>query len=531
MPVTAAKQCIEIPRAADAHRWLADGDGALGDAIAHTQRATGGAHWHFRLDANNVHRVESVYRLSLELGAGMHFSLEPEAQLDPATREYLGDFVRRALFEDPRRSPSQRRKDEALLQTIAPQLEPAQGTRIELVTRILYLGCRALVRDAFHRPLPDDGKPGRIESPVLIGAYGGEHVGDAAILGGVLLDLHARYGTRRVLLGSFRPAHSERLVRSLDVPVEVQVFHYTDDCAKEQLRDADGLVFAGGPLMDLPNLLVKHWNAAVEARCRGLPFIIDRIGVGPFASWPSRFVARRIARLATSLSVRTSGAARQPELRGLGAQIKNDPAFPYIESRGQNWKPLSQLRYQDQLDVESLLQGAEEKFKVGINLRPIRHLWSPAGKIASRQAEAQCLERVAAAIVLVAEKIPTRFVFFPMNPIQLGGSDLQSAWQLHQLVGRRADFRVWQGDPEIDGLLSLLRRLDAAVTMRFHACIFALSQGVPTLGIDYYAHAGGKVEELFNDRSLIDDVTRIDTLETHWLAQKLEALARAAGYA
>ena len=117
-----------------------------------------------------------------------------------------------------------------------------------------------------------------------------------------------------------------------------------------------------------------------------------------------------------------------------------------------------------------------------------------------------------------------------MNPIQLGCSDLQSAWRLHKLVGSRADFRVWQADPGVAGLLFMLRGLDAAVTMRFHACIFALSQAVPTLGIDYYAHAGGKVEELFRDRGLSDDVARIDALQTAWLVNRLEAMARAAGY-
>ncbi len=528
--MTVADQRIEIPAEADAHHWLSSGDGALANSIVQAQRATGTARWHFKLDLNNAHRVESLYRLSRDIGAELSFSVAPEVQLDPATREYLGDFVRRALCKDPQRSVSQQPEDAALLKVIASGEEDSQGTRIAMVARILVLGFRALLRDSLRRPFPDFGNPGQIENPVLIGAYGGEHVGDAAILGGVLLRLHARYGTQRVLLGSFRPRHTERLVRSLDVPVDVQVFHYDDTCAREQLHVADGLVFAGGPLMDLPNLLVRHWNAAIEARRRGLPFIMDRIGVGPFAAWPGRFVARRIARLATSISVRTSGAAQQPEIRGIKTRIKSDPAFPYLKSRGQNQAALTRLRHRDQQDVDSLLRGAQEKFKVGINLRPIRHLWSPAGEPASRRAETQCLERVAEAIVLVAQKIPTRFVFFPMNPIQLGGSDLHSAWRLHKLVGTQADFRVWQGDPELDGLLSLMRRLDAAVTMRFHACIFALSQGVPTLGIDYYAHAGGKVGELFSDRSVVDDVTRIDRLEAHWLAHKLESFARASGY-
>jgi polysaccharide pyruvyl transferase WcaK-like protein len=527
MSMKTAAQRIEIPRQANAHGWLAKGDGSLAGVIS---RSEVGSSWHFEIDETNAHNVEGLYRLSLDCRATALFSLASASQLDSATREFLGDFARRALLEDSSRTRGQQSEDQALLRAVAPANEVPEKTRLQVAPRILYEGARAWLGDTIGNRHGVERNPERIESPVLIGAYGGEHIGDAAILGGVLLNLYKRFDTRRVVLGSFRPAHTERLVRSLDVPVEVEVFQYDNGAAEERLRDADGLVFAGGPLMDLPNLLVKHWNTAVEARRRGLPFIIDRIGVGPFASWPSRFAARKIARLATSLSVRTAGAARKDELRGLEVQVLEDPAFTYLESRGREESSLTRLREIDRDDVESLFEGAESKFKVGINLRPIRHLWSPDGEDASRRAEAQCLERVADAIRLLDAKLPVRFIFFPMNPIQLGGSDLHSAWRLHNLVGSDPDLRVWQGDPEVDGLFSFIRRLDAALTMRFHACIFSLSAGIPTLGIDYYAHAGGKVGELFRDRSLSDDATRIDTLETPWLSQKLEAIARSAGY-
>jgi len=525
--VSLSSQGIVIPGEADAHKWLQDGDGALADAVSRTQRDSNGAVWQFGLDQHNVYRVESLYQLSRDLGALLRISLMPEAGLDAGAQMFLEDFVRYKLLPDPVRSAEWHLEDLKLLLATAGEKRSAWSLQLKALSRIVYRGVRALFREAFWRCPARPEQADRIECPLLIGAYGGEHAGDAAILGGILLDLHAMHGTRRALLGSFRPAHTARLVQSLDVPVEVRVFDYEPAGAEEQLGSADALVFAGGPLMDLPELLVKHWNVALKARNLGLPFIMDRIGVGPFARRPSRYVARRIARLATSLSVRTSGAARQPELRGLDARVENDPAFTYLESRGPDLSALSMLRSRDRREVDSLLRGAENKFKVGINLRPMRHLWSPRGETSSRRAEAQCLEGIAEALALVGQKIPTRYVFFPMNPIQLGGSDLLSAWQLHKLLGRDVDFQVWQGDPEIDGLLYLLRRLDAAVTMRFHACIFALSQGLPTLGIDYYPHAGGKVEELFADRALPGNVTRVDILEARWLADKLEGIASA----
>jgi len=521
---------FEIPSEADAHGWLENGGGGLGDAVAGARRAVEGAIWLYPLDQDNAHRVESLYRLSREFDAELRLLHPPRSVLDAGSRAFLEDFLCRLLVQDPERSRKQCLEDKALLQRLASGEEAPAAGRFEEMYRALRPGFQALARDVFHRRHATPEELRSIEYPLLIGAYGGEHVGDAAILGGVLLGLHERYGTQRAALCSFRPAHSERLVHSLDVPVEVEVFDYEHGQAEARLRLADALIFAGGPLMDLPNLLVRHWNLAIEARRRRLPFIMDRIGVGPFARRSSRFAARRIARLATAISVRTSGAARQPELSGLDVGTASDPAFNYLESRGSCSRELSRLSDRERRDVESLFQGAEGKFKVGINLRPIRHLWCPKGEAASRKTESQCLERIAEAIALVARKLPVRFVFFPMNPIQLGGSDLQSAWRLHKLVGNRAEFRVWQAEPGVDGLLFMLRQLDAAVTMRFHACIFALSQSIPTLGIDYYASTGGKVGELFTDRGMTDDVARIDALETAWLVRKLEAVAGALGY-
>mgnify|MGYP003430608390 CR=1 FL=1 len=55
------------------------------------------------------------------------------------------------------------------------------------------------------------------------------------------------------------------------------------------------------------------------------------------------------------------------------------------------------------------------------------------------------------------------------------------------------------------------------------AAVFALSQGVPTVGIDYYAHGGGrgKVSELFDDRGVGDRVVTIADLDPERLVRML----------
>jgi polysaccharide pyruvyl transferase WcaK-like protein len=367
--------------------------------------------------------------------------------------------------------------------------------------------------------------PDRLGSAVLIGAYGGDHVGDAAILGGVLLGLHRDHGITRACILSQRPGHTARLAAALETPVEVTVRPYDYATLRAELDRSDALAFAGGPLMDLPRMLVKHLAAARMARAARKPFLICRVGVGPFSRRISAWTARLIAAHADMLSVRTSGAARHPVLRGLEVQTGRDPAFDYLESRGR----LTRLTGTEQASVERLLEGTEGRVLIGLNIRPIRHEWSHQGKDFSRDAEEGFnlrLSEVMAAVSAAAPR-PVTWVFFPMNPIQLGSSDLAAAWRLHRLVGARADLRVWEADPDVDGVLHLLRRLDGAVAMRFHAAIFCLSQGVPTIGIDYYPGQGGKVEQLFHDFGLGDDVRRIDTSDADWMRDRLARLAGA----
>jgi polysaccharide pyruvyl transferase WcaK-like protein len=66
-----------------------------------------------------------------------------------------------------------------------------------------------------------------------------------------------------------------------------------------------------------------------------------------------------------------------------------------------------------------------------------------------------------------------------------------------------------------------------ALTMRFHATIFAQSQGVPAIGIDYFPGAGGKVTSLLAESGAADDVTTVAAFSATWLAERLLHKARA----
>lgn len=400
------------------------------------------------------------------------------------------------------------------------------GTAIADVADVLTLGVSGHLRSRIPGRPVGKGRDPKIETALLIGAYGGEHIGDAAILGGVLLRIHARHGTRRAILMTQRPYHTRHLIPMLDVPVEVEVREYTAANIRRGLSEASGVVFAGGPLTDLPKQLVRHLETVSRARRLGLPFVMEGIGPGSFARRPSRVTARRLLELADRITLRTSDNATSPIMQGLRAEVGRDPAFDYLATRGED---LSRLPTHEPIEVERLLADAEDRPVIGLNVRPIGHLFTVAPDGAdpasfTREIEDRFEREFAAGLAQFAAAAPKPpiFVFFPMNAIQFGMSDLTSAWRIIQHLPKGTDFRLWEADASLDGVVDLLRRVDCVVSMRFHGAIFALSQSRPVIGIDYRIGKRDKVAAVMADAGFPDDVQRIDELRADWLSLKLQ---------
>ena len=405
------------------------------------------------------------------------------------------------------------------------------------IASVLFDGVRATAQWGVARGKTLGRRRGDVRPPnsshhrvLVLGAYGGEHIGDTAILGGVLLRMHQRHGVAQAVLMTQRPAHTQRLVRMLDLPVAIEVELYEHPQIHQQVQRADAIVFAGGPLMDLPKQLVRHLYAVSLAERQRKPFFIEGVGAGPFVRKPSEWVARRLAGMAQRISVRTSDDSRHAIFRGCNPVAGRDPAFDYLATRSGN---LDGPTASDRQWVDHLLEDAESRTLVGINVRPIRHEYTEGEGNESqgeytRRIEAQFEQRLADGIRSFAASAEnqTRFIFFPMNAIQFGLSDLRSAYRIQKLLGGDVDFRVWEADASIEGVLSLLRRLDAVVAMRFHAAIFALSQECPVVGIDYRVGRRDKVAALLGDFNLSDHCARIDLMTAEWLARQLAAITR-----
>lgn len=491
---------LTTEQCASAHAWLRKEPSALDHLIARSRELakTATVQWIFPVTSETVHQIEAVYRIAQD--EGFTLQLECTSALNEREKAFVDDFARHCLGA----------KDGSATETLG-LVDYAAAARE---------GLEAFSRSRARRR-PQWRFPGPMATVTIIGAYGGDHVGDAAILGGVLLTLNRLYGTTSATVMSHRPEHTRRLAAGLETPVSVKVAHYSAASTDKALAVSDGLILAGGPVMDLPRVLLKHLSSAYKARSLGLPFLVERVGVGPFKRDLSRKFAGRLMSLAAAISVRSSASGDDSVLKGKTFTVASDPAFDYLATRSR----LSRLTPAEASSIDELLSGTQGRPLIGLNVRPIRHSWAAAGADFARDAETAFTEKLAEAMIESTQvgSPPPVFVFFPMNPIQFGMSDLHAAYRIQKLLGGRADMRVWQADPDVDGVLALLRRLDAVVAMRLHACIFSFSQSLPLLGVDYYPGHGGKVEQLFKDRSHPNDVRRIDNFDAKWMVSSLLA--------
>jgi len=481
------------------HDYLRGDANALAELLDRSRRArdAGPVQWRVPLTAATVHRMEGLHRLTEEEGICINF--QPISGLCDEDRTFFEDYSEHRLIHS-RMLHYKRRLQE---------LYSAAHEAGDALTRVLRPTRRSLDR------------PDTLRSLVIIGAYGGDHIGDAAILGGVLNAVNRCHSVRHATVMSYRPHHTRHLVSGLSIPVTITVEPYEAYRVDRALDDADALVLAGGPIFDSPRILAKHIASVHSARIRGRPFFVERVGIGTTWRRPSSWLARSILGLAESISVRSSESAHHPLLSGLSPQITRDPAFDYLETH---------LRELDKRAVGALTAGAEGAVLIGVNLRPAHDEHAAPGKAAPQALSDDLIESLSTALIKFAAKThrPVRYIFFPMNAVQHGMSDMSAAFQLHRAVGNRIDLRVWEGNPGLDGVLHLLRKLDLVIAMRLHAAIFSMSQGLPVLGLDYFQGKGGKLTELFYDSGRSDWTRTTEAFEVDWLVNKIEASLEAA---
>jgi len=174
------------------------------------------------------------------------------------------------------------------------------------------------------------------------------------------------------------------------------------------------------------------------------------------------------------------------------------------------------------------LSDTENRPVIGINIRPINDLFTPTKGNQDRLAQTRTIEdqmerNLAKGLTQFATECDVQpvFIFFPMNAIQFGKSDNRSAYRISRHLPPDMDARFWQSDASLEAVVSLIRRLDTVISMRFHATIFALSQNCLPIGIDYRIGMKYKVTAVMEDAGQSEFCCRIDEVDSQWITDKL----------
>lgn len=331
-----------------------------------------------------------------------------------------------------------------------------------------------------------------VENVCILGMYGGEHVGDAAILGGSILRVLQRHpAINKITIYSFRKDRTECWVNNL-TELPKNIFIEVCGCHKdfaEIIKKSDMLMWAGGPVMELPVVLSRIYYFIKVAKSVGITFEMEGIGYGPINTYFGKLITKRIIDKANYLTVRSeSDKKRIGTTLGLNEKdISQDPAFTYLASIPQN----PTLDVDESRSIDKILKYSQDKV-IAINLRP---LWKRYGRNTTFDSDS-FLTEIIKTISLLKD---TTIIFFPMNTDQYGFSDLDVAYKIKEKLSPECDFRIWEYEPTVNGVITLLRNVDVAICMRFHAAIFSLSQGVKTIGLDYSLSGKGKVSSLFEN--------------------------------
>lgn len=331
----------------------------------------------------------------------------------------------------------------------------------------------------------------------IIGMYGGGHVGDAAILGGVISRLVKQYPTvTHFHVYSFRKDRTKCWVSNLErLPKLISIEVVDDEMVFEsRLSQSQLLVWAGGPIMEIPVVLTKHYRFIRKMLHCGGQFEIEGIGYGPLTGYYGKTIACSILKSAKRISVRSKQDAAV--IHQIGCETcgdEHDPAFDYLkllDNQGLIIEPHRKKR------IDDLVGGRPF---IALNLRPI---WSRYGNDYLFNYE-NFIGEVVMVIDTLAEK-GVNTIFFPMNADQFGFSDLEVAYKISRKVSAFSCYSIWETEPTIEEVVYLLRKAKMSLCMRYHAVIFSQSQRIPTFGIDYSLEGKGKVATLLEEENCFD---------------------------
>lgn len=294
---------------------------------------------------------------------------------------------------------------------------------------------------------------------VILGYQGFGNVGDEAILTGIEHLLQSLPFEVQAVLGGPEPIKAfPRARRIITRRLRPNI------AAIRALMRADVLLFSGGGLIHdhWPTVLPVYLTWSAIARLAGARVAWIGVGIGPLRSTRSRFLAGRMLRLASLVTVRDTSSARLAHqvARDLPVTIVPDPAFL-------NRAP-----------------GARARHGVGVIVR------APA------PADAAHADALAAALgseigTLMSQGREAFIITLGGRPDRPFANAVRDA-----ALAAGADPAVEELEPDPSLVLERLASLEAIITVRLHGLILGVIAGTPAVAVAYDDKVSQVAEQL-----------------------------------
>ncbi len=291
---------------------------------------------------------------------------------------------------------------------------------------------------------------------LVIGGYGYRNVGDEAMLAGLL----TRLDRSRVTVVS-RDPDGTRALHGVAAASIAQ--------AIPALRSHRTVLIGGGSLFGRDMGRIGRLLPAFGLFAHALGRRVELVGIGLDDVSPRSFLVRALVRRADRVVVRDERSLELARGWGADAHLASDLS--------------AHMREADAGAGENLLRAA------GVDLR------RPVVGLCLTGVDPELARRVQDAVGGAMEALPqVEFVFIPMarHPRVPSHDDRHVAAELRH---DRPRLSVLDGVEDPGLVLSVFRRLDAAVCMRFHSLLFADRAGVPMIPIAYASKCATWLDE------------------------------------
>jgi len=339
--------------------------------------------------------------------------------------------------------------------------------------------------------VPSKGKAANPITPpgarrvMICGWYGTETLGDKGIIGGVIAALDAALGPVAVTVVSLFPYVTRMTKRQMPELKDARIVDPADGV--RLVKDMDLLVFGGGPLMGI-DALADMEALFATARDASIPSVVAGCGVGPLGeAWQNESLARILSM--ASLRVYRDETSRRAAIDlGVDAAadaVAEDPAFTWLQAQA--------------IDPSAVRVPGQKVLLLGLRDFPhaqyARDMSDADSVAAGKRYEAE----VIAALERLVDAHPGLIVRpLPMCTNHYGDDDrwfYRRLFRDNDRIASQLDLSLLGREMSPGFYVDEFRKADVALTMRFHALVFALGTGVPAVAIDYTL-GKGKVHAL-----------------------------------